>query len=617
MDDLLPFYERELNIVRQFTKEFAEQYPKVAARLGLTGGHIEDPQTEQLVQSFAFIAARLSQKLDDDYPEFTEALLQVQHSHYLGALPSCTIAQFDDRGTQTAFAKVSTLAAKTLLDTHPVLNDVACTFSTVYPVHLSPLRISAAYYDSVFSASGRRVNGRISPKVRRSINIQFDVSGLGEKQLALLDTPQIRVFIDAPSSLTAQIRQAILHQTVQVLVESGEHWHLAPKEIVQPVGFSLDEPLFHYNEKTPLAYRLFAEFFAFPEKFNFFDISVAELRKVPPPVDGQLTLKFLLPEIEHSLGDERSFEQIRDEHFKLHCVPVVNLFEAQARVITKTHQASALYPLLVDTSSPQAYEIHDIIEVSRQEEDKENLELLNGRPLYALNDGDHKAQLYWQLHCDALLRSSNPGYEYKIALVDGYFQPSSERQDQLVVKVLVTNRDLPFKMPYGQSNGDLFQKQVDSTNNKTQLVRLLKRPTKSVCFYRGRDAHWKFISHLHVNEFALELQGPEAIKDIIRIYDEGPSGSTRKMIDGIVDLQLNSSTSMVSVGSYPMICMGVQVIVHMVPEYFVGTDLYLFAQMLDHYFAHLAQWNGFAQVILLHAHTKAEIFRCPPRFSQI
>lgn len=617
MDDLLPYYERELNLAHRFTKEFSEQYPKVAARLGLAGEHIEDPQIEQLIQTFAFIAASISQKLDDDYPEFTEAFLQANHIHYLRPTPSCSIAQFEypDREA-SALTKEQTIQVNTSLNSLAAMHGVSCTFSTVYPVHLSPLHIASAYYDSILSTSGKQVHGRIVPQASRAINLQLDVSRLEKQALSTLSCPHIRVFIDAPQPLASLIRQAILHHTVQVFLESGDQWYLASKALIQPVGLLAEEPLFHYGEQTPLFARLLAEFFAFPEKFNFFDIAVAELRKIPPSPDGQITLRFVLPRLADDQDDERWFEQIDTQHFKLHCSPVINLFETQAHMDSKKNPTNASYPLLVDGNSPQAYAIHDVLSIAQVQGDKESLIPLSCLPLHAKFKQTEKTQLFWLLHADEFAREAQPGHEYYITLLDQEAKPNAEMQESLSIKVLATNRDFPFNMPYGQPTGDLFQTPESTTQTNIQdwVIRLLRRPTKPIRFYRGRDAHWKYISHLHLNEFALEHQGAEAIKEVLRIYESNSSGTIKKMTEGIVDLQLCSGTAMRAMQSQPMIFMGVQVKMYIDPDLFVGTDVYVVAQIFELYVTELARRNGFSQLIVLNAHTKAEIFRGEPRF---
>jgi type VI secretion system protein ImpG len=93
-DDLLVYYERELSFLRQMGAEFAAKYPKIASRLLLEADRSEDPHVERLLQAFAFLAARIHHKLDDELPEITDALLGVLYPHYLAPIPSMSIVQF-------------------------------------------------------------------------------------------------------------------------------------------------------------------------------------------------------------------------------------------------------------------------------------------------------------------------------------------------------------------------------------------------------------------------------------------------------------------------------------------------------------------------------------------
>jgi type VI secretion system protein ImpG len=174
MDDLLPFYERELTALRRHTQQFAERYPKVAGHLGISGESTEDPHIERLIQSTAFLSARVHKKLEDEYSEFTHSFLQVMYPHYLRPVPSCSIAQFefdpnakDDKQTTTLqhIPRHSGVQSKATIDT------TACVFNTTYDVCLSPLRILSARYDSVIRPP-HTIQGQLHPQASGAISIE-------------------------------------------------------------------------------------------------------------------------------------------------------------------------------------------------------------------------------------------------------------------------------------------------------------------------------------------------------------------------------------------------------------------------------------------------------------
>jgi hypothetical protein len=101
MDELFAKYERELVLLRSLCREYAQRYPKVAAQLQLGGEACDDPHVERLIQAVALLCARVSKRLDDNYPQFTEALLNLLFPHYLRPFSSCAIVRVGGPGDMT------------------------------------------------------------------------------------------------------------------------------------------------------------------------------------------------------------------------------------------------------------------------------------------------------------------------------------------------------------------------------------------------------------------------------------------------------------------------------------------------------------------------------------
>ncbi|MGC6693504.1 type VI secretion system baseplate subunit TssF, partial [Burkholderia pseudomallei] len=94
MNDLLPHYDRGIALLRRSMREFARRHPTIATRLGIADGPADDMHVERLIQSFALVCAQIGAALDDEYPEFTEALVETVFPDYLRPFPPCSIAQF-------------------------------------------------------------------------------------------------------------------------------------------------------------------------------------------------------------------------------------------------------------------------------------------------------------------------------------------------------------------------------------------------------------------------------------------------------------------------------------------------------------------------------------------
>src|SRR5580658_1395271 len=116
-DSLLPSYDRELTAIHRLALEFAEAYPKIAGRLRLSPGGVDDPHVARLLEGVAFLAGRVHHRLDDEFPELTDSLLGLLYPHYLAPVPSCMVAQLDCQGELLIPAR---LPAGVAFETEPV-----------------------------------------------------------------------------------------------------------------------------------------------------------------------------------------------------------------------------------------------------------------------------------------------------------------------------------------------------------------------------------------------------------------------------------------------------------------------------------------------------------------
>ena len=120
-DELLPYYDRELNALRRLAGEFAIAHPKIAGRLRLAPDVVDDPHVARLLEGVAFLAARVHHRLDDEFPELTDALLGVLYPHYLAPVPSAAIMQFQ---SDPDLALPLNISAGIALETEPVRGEV-------------------------------------------------------------------------------------------------------------------------------------------------------------------------------------------------------------------------------------------------------------------------------------------------------------------------------------------------------------------------------------------------------------------------------------------------------------------------------------------------------------
>ena len=142
---LLRYYNRELQHLREMGAEFAEEFPKIAARLGMNGLEVTDPYVERLIEGVGFLAARVHLKLDAEFPRFTQALLETIYPHYLAPTPSMLVAQFTPDGNEPGLASgVKVPRGTTMRGVKGADDPTECEFRTAQDLTLWPVEVVSA-----------------------------------------------------------------------------------------------------------------------------------------------------------------------------------------------------------------------------------------------------------------------------------------------------------------------------------------------------------------------------------------------------------------------------------------------------------------------------------------
>ena len=147
-DSLLAYFNRELEALRVLAGEFAERHPKIAGRLRLTKDTVDDPHVSRLLEGVAFLGARVQHRLDDEFPELTDALLSVLYPHYLAPTTAMLIAQMHpDKSDPGLGSGTRTVPRGTTMHSIVGPDDAtACEFRTAHEVTLLPLDVVSASY---------------------------------------------------------------------------------------------------------------------------------------------------------------------------------------------------------------------------------------------------------------------------------------------------------------------------------------------------------------------------------------------------------------------------------------------------------------------------------------
>jgi type VI secretion system protein ImpG len=603
MEKLLPYYERELSMLRHAGAEFAGRYPKLAGNLKIHGETCADPHVERLIQASAFLNARAAKLLDDSYSHFTEALLGMLYPHYLRPIPSCSIARIDYSGAKTKDVSSATVLARGAALKSLAQSSVACRFRTVYDTSVAPVCISAACFEPYLQTPASLA---LPPDAGCAICITIE-SSAAAGSLAAPGLTTLRVFIDGEASLRATLRDALFMRTACACVEAGQQWRILDHTPLSPVGFADDEALLPCARSEYSAYRLLSEYFAFPEKFDFFDIDLAALLAAAPEGCSRLALRLVLADVRPDTPVARVLRALTAENMLLGCTPIINLFPHSATPIRITHARSS-YPLLPDAIAGDACEIYSIDSVQLLHKSPQGSEVTDFFPYYSLRHGeagDRKGR-YWLAQRDELMSA---GLEYALSLVDRDFSPLHMDSTTASIELTCTNRNQPHGLPYGRAVGDLSTESAIGSFP----IRMLRRPTVSHRLSSEGGRQWGLIAQLALNHRSLTQEGLPALTAMLRLHADRDSTVSQRMIDGVTALSQCPATAWVRQAQGNAYLRGIEVQVSLDEEAYAGSGIHAFAQILDHLFGLHVHLNSFTQLVVLSHINGKELLRCAPR----
>jgi type VI secretion system protein ImpG len=584
-EELLPYYERELKFVRQIAAEFAEKYPKVAGRLMLEPDDCGDPHVERLIEAFALLAGRIHHKLDDEFPEITEALLDVLYPHYLRPIPSQAIVQFRINPGESTPESVF-VPAGTAIHSRPE-NGYSCSFRTCYPVTLWPMRIVGASVSPVsrFVPSG-------APADAAAV-IRIEVECLGGVRFEQLPIPFLRFYLNGESAAVHALYEFLFLDALSVTIralparEGGPQAWL-PAASLEQVGFTSSEGVLPYSDRSFLGYRLLQEYFTFPEKFFFFDLKgLDRMSRQGFGSSFEICIYLKEPDQPHRLI---ALEQsVGANMFQLGCAPAINLFERIAEPIRLT-QTKAEYQVIPDQHRPQYTEVYSVDRVASANYQDE---VQVYQPFYSLRHGtDENQHHYWYAHRRPSLRKNDDGTEVFLSLVDLESNPSVPPVEMLSVRVTCTNRDQAARLKISSEFGELELEKLALVR-----ARFLRKPTPTVRPPLRRGLEWRLISHLSLNHLSIVQNGRDALQEILRLYDFSNDPVARAHIAGIVGVSSRSCLSRVISDSGIAFCRGTEVTLEFDDEQYVGAGAFLLACVLQRFLGLYSAVNSFSRVI--------------------
>ncbi len=596
LDDILAYYQRELAYLRHRGGEFAERYPKVANRLEFGGVEGQDPHVERLIESFAFLTARLQRTIDSEFPEIPTALLSVLYPHLVAPVPSMAIAHFAVDAAQARAAQGFLIPRQTPVFAEtvgPQRDRLTCRFRTGYPVTLWPIELAhadlaaAADYDFLDAV----------PEAVSVLRLRLQCQG--QWSFADVVPPALRFFIRAEPGAAGAIYELLFNELIGVaLLPEGKkvpQARLAP-DALEPVGFGLEDGLLPYPPNAHLGYRLIQEYFAFPEKFHFFDVT----RLPPLGPHRSVDLLFLLR------SSPRRRLGINRRSFALGASPIVNLFPKTTEPI-RVDQTRTEYLLVPDNRWERSTEIHSIVKVSATSDVADDSRTI--KPYFSF---DHHAAVngqtaFWTARRQPAARADMPGTDMLLSFLDLAFTPTRPPAQTVFAHALATNRGLAEHI----APETRLEIEVDAP---IAGITCLTKPTRQVTPPLGGATLWRLISHLSLNQLSLAdgEHGLAALREILRLYAGTDTGTVEKQIQGVRSLASRAVVRRIGKDGWRGFCRGTEVALGFDETLYVGSSAFLLSAVLSRFLGLYAATNAFTELVVTSAQRDGVWKRWPP-----
>ncbi len=617
---LLRYYNRELQHVREMGGEFAKEFPKVAGRLGMESTEVADPYVERLLESFAFLAARVQLKIDSEFPTFTQNLLELVYPDYLAPLPSMAVVQFEPILEEGALADGLVVPRSTSLRSITGRGErTACEYRTAQDVTFWPLEITEAkYFNSAGALSTigvERLEG-----VRAGIRLRLHTTaGLAFSDLAI---DNLMLYLRGSGQVPYRLHEQLLGTAKSVLVRPQARkttWsdYLSASSI-RGAGFRASEALLPPSRRSFEGYRYLREYFAFPERFLFAELSGLRA-SISKCESTELEIIFLLGRRDAEL------ENIVDnENFALNCTPVINLFPKRADRIHLSGREHE-YHVVPDRTRPMDFEVWSVSDVSgfgtRSEPEQQF------HPFYACHDqsalGENafytvrrKPRRLSSRQMKKGARSSYIGSETFVSIVDPACAPYRSDLRQLGIETLCTNRDLALHMPLGLGQTDFTL----DTGAPVESIRCVAGPTKPKPTVADGDNTWRLISHLSLNYLSLvdadDGEGASALRSLLALYADENDQAAMRQVEGVRSIQTRAVNERLPSDGPIVFGRGLEIRLTCDETAFEGTGIFLLGAVLQEFFARYVSVNSFTKTVL-ESTERGEVMQWTPKLGQV
>ena len=550
--DFEQIYLDELERLRVLGREFAEDHPTVASYLA---GESGDPDIERLLQGFAFLAALVRRKMDDEIPEFIQDVIDLVGPDIALPMPALTVLKLGLDGKSSAGIPVK---AKTEFASQKI-DDTPCYFLTSWPIVVQPLRLT-----DVIVRKDLESNDRLS--------LEMQLDGLS---LVHWTGDTLSVYLSGSYPEATNFALGLKDHLKSISIRSADGSNSHPLSIRFP-GLDPSISLFDVPQTIVEHLRWVRQFLAFPEKALFFELSGFASWPKPPGLDT------FIVDFDFEGFDEFPVQKLSTTSFTLNAVPAANLFHTEGTPIKVTHLREGYLVTPLSYNRDQA-QVFDVVSVKgRVAGGMGEREFIPTSKFY----GDGTSEAYQIVTMNGI-RTDTIDHYIRLPFINGRF----DKDSILSLMLRCTNGRLAERIRLGEINlrTALSPEKVTVSN--------VTVPVSASIPNMGHDLMWKIVSHARLGLTA--ITDIDTLKEFLNLYI--PAGGTepsrlsaiRRRVNGIESVRIEKSSTLVR-GS---LINGCEITIQLAGQNYAGTgDLYIFGCMLAHLFAGLVELNSFVTV---------------------
>jgi type VI secretion system protein ImpG len=578
--NLQRLYRDELAFLRLQGQSFAKRHPQLARFLGESAA---DPDVERLLEGFAFLSARIREKVEDDFPELTFSLLNLLWPNYLRPVPSIAMIRFDP--VEQAITKHQIVPKDTELLARPI-DGVICPFHTTANLSIYPLRIAHI----------------AEKRSREKSSLTLNLKTLSSQPIHAIECDELRFFLSGEEYNALTLYLWVFRYLDNIKIRPNttdeaynkDHTYSLSTQNLHRIGLEPEEAILPYPKNVFDGYRIIQEFLAFPQRFYGF-----QLRKLAQhwPRDNISDVSIEL-HFQRALPDDL---KVREQDFSLYCLPAINLFDHSAEPVTLSGQRTQ-YPLVPSDNQHQLYEIFEVTKVAstdiRTGNEKERLYPAFESFQHEIERKHHRTRLYYRLSVAADV--TDDSLVHALSFLRGDEAQYMGRDETISISLRCTNGTLPEALAVGDIDvpSQISPPFITFSN--------ITAPTATCRPILDSSLHWTLISNLALNY--LSLLKPEPLKNILRIYDFAAfhdiqiERRSQKRLAGILSIDTKPVDRLIH--GFPV--RGLQSTLTLDQEAFsCEGELYLFASILSQFFTLYSSVNSF-HLLKLHNQSNNE-----------